>query len=85
MNSLGVVPAAAVAGEQSSRTWRVSPARSPLPARAESPVVPERVLSSMRWNNPANLDLAMPPLALDAPGVFSAALPADEARPSLVE
>ncbi len=69
MNALGDV-VTNDGGQRRIRTSRVLPSVSPIPARAETPIVPEVTMVSMAHNNPANLDLAMPPARQDAPGVF---------------
>ncbi len=49
------------------RTERVQEPESPLRPFAEVVIPGERLLSGMADNNPAHLDLAMPPLEVDAP------------------
>jgi hypothetical protein len=78
MNALG--EAMTGEGHPSGRTSRVLTSESPIPARAETPVVPEVTMVSMAHNNPADLDLAMPLVLLDAPGVLGGAVVSFEAE-----
>ena len=67
MNRLGPHVMDADGDRPGQRTARVHPPASPAPPYAEAIIAGEMTLLSMRWNNPRRLDLANPPLRVDAP------------------
>lgn len=67
MNRLGMHVMDGYGDRPGERTNRVRPPASPSPAYAEVPIAGEMTLISMRWNNPRHVDLANPPLQVDAP------------------
>ena len=66
MNALWMTIGGTPGDALGERTERAATARSPLASYAETRVAPERTLTSMASNNPAGLDLAMPPWPEDA-------------------
>lgn len=71
MMGLGVAISDNSADRPGNRTERAALPSSPIPAYAEVPIVGELTLASMLYNNPGHLDLAMPPLLVDAPELFA--------------
>jgi hypothetical protein len=67
MNAVGIQVTDNQADRPGARTQRVEAPRMPLPGYAQEVIQGERELASMNDNNPARLDEAMPPLAVDAP------------------
>ncbi|HKV85192.1 MAG TPA: hypothetical protein VJN88_11600, partial [Ktedonobacterales bacterium] len=65
MNRLGVRATGSDADRPGERTANVEAPTLPLAPYAQEVIVNEHTLSSMADNNPAHLDLAMPPLDLD--------------------
>ena len=61
MNALWLTIGGTPGDALGERTERAATARSPLAPYAETRVAQERTLTSMASNNPAGLDLAMPP------------------------
>jgi hypothetical protein len=67
MNRLGPQVMDADGDRPGARTDRVRPPASPAPPYAEETIPGEMTLTSMSWNNPRHLDLANPPVRVDAP------------------
>src|SRR5579884_2162826 len=67
MNRLGPQVMDAVGDRPGARTDRVLAPTLPAPPYAEQVIPGAMTLSSMGWNNPRHLDLANPPLRVDAP------------------
>jgi hypothetical protein len=67
MNAVGIQVTDNPADRPGARTLRVEAPSMPLPGYAQEVIQGERELASMNDNNPARLDEAMPPLAVDAP------------------
>ena len=70
MNALGIEVTGEANDRPGARTERVQASDLPLPPYAQEPIPGEMTLTSMGWNNPAKLDLANPPLEVDAPETF---------------
>jgi hypothetical protein len=66
MNAVGIRITDTLADRPGNRTSRVEQSQMPLAGYAQEVIEGERVLSGMEDNNPARLDEAMPPLAVDA-------------------
>jgi hypothetical protein len=66
MNALGMGAGDLPDAGSNLRTERAAPAGSPLAPPAETHIVPAITLVAMTRNNPAGLDLAMPPWRMDA-------------------
>jgi hypothetical protein len=67
MNAVGIRITDTLADRPGNRTSRVEQPQMPLAGYSQEVIQGERVLSGMEDNNPARLDEAMPPLAVDAP------------------
>jgi hypothetical protein len=83
MNRLGPLVMDTDGDRPGARTERVLPPTLPAPPYAEQVITGAMTLSSMGWNNPGHLDLANPPLAVDAPDSLGRypVVPADATEP----